>query len=578
MVGALCVVACGSQNPPSNAPFDSTGYFSGGDVLSGADVADSSCIGGTGESCNSDADCDDGLACTADSCDPCNQKCHAEVSADNCLVAGKCWAADDGPLPCIRCKPETSNTGLTPTPNAPCDDGDACTSETVCNDSGTCQGKAIEGCCEVAKDCDDDDACTADACDDKTKTCSHEAVADCCSTGACCGPATGKVLPAGTKCAEEVLTIQYQCDGPTVQRRIAHPGCDGKGADGCSKEAAHAVWGQWQDVETCTGAKKCLMISSDIQPTCSTTSGGGSCKAHADCEDYLPCTLSFCDAGKCGNFAKEAGTKCGQTAIATEYGCDGFGDGSDIQVRQGFAACDGVSGACDANSGVYAWGPWKPHELCASGTSCSVPDSSQPGTCVKGPPPTKCKPGSKCCTADGQYAPKATKCGTSKMKTEYFCNGGGNGSDVMKKYAYSGCSGYSTSCSSSSSNLNWVTETYKKCSSSYKCQVKYKSSPGTCIKGDKCKPGTTCCPDGQYAAKGTKCGSSYYKKQYTCSGSGKGNTIMVQEVWRGCSGYSTSCSSSSSNLYYGPSKKYKKCSSSTSCSVNSSGSYGSCKS
>ncbi len=98
------------------------------------------------------------------------------------------------------------------------------------------------------------------------------------------------------------------------------------------------------------------------------------------------------------------------------------------------------------------------------------------------------------------------------------------------------------------------------------------------IKGDKCTPGTTCCPDGQYAAKGTKCGTSYYKKQYTCSGLGKGNTIMVQELYKGCSGYSTSCSSSSSYLYWGPSKKYKKCSSSTSCYVSSSGTSASCKS
>jgi hypothetical protein len=147
----------------------------------------------------------------------------------------------------------------------------------------------------------------------------------------------------------------------------------------------------------------------------------------------------------------------------------------------------------------------------------------------------------------------------------------------MLKYAYSGCSGSSTSCSSSSSYLHWVTETYKNCSSSQKCSVKSATSPGTCITGDKCTPGTKCCPNGQYATKGTKCGTSVSKKKYSCSGAGKGAEIWLQQGYGGCTGYSTSCSTSSSYLYWAPAKKYKKCSSTYYCTVNSSGSSASCK-
>ena len=576
--------ACGSENPPgaglapADASFRGAGVADAGPSSDVSAVVDGECSGAGAGSCATDADCDDGLACTTDLCDPCDQTCRSEIASEHCVIGGKCWAPGDGPMPCYRCVPGTSQNGLTPTPGSACDDGDPCSKDTICDDAGQCLGQAIVGCCQVAKDCDDDDPCTTDLCDTEAQTCGHESKAQCCSKGACCGVATGQVLPAGTACGEEVLAIQYKCDGVKIQRRVAHPGCDGQSADTCSKSPAFVVWTDWQDMDTCAGGKKCLLVASDLEPTCSGGSSGGACTAHADCEDYLPCTLSVCDAGKCGNFPKESGTECSPKVTSVQYGCDGFGDGSDVMVRQGHPACDGVGGACDANNGVTAWGPWKVETSCPSGTSCSVPDTTMPGTCAKGPPQTKCKPGSTCCTGAGQYAAKATKCGTSKMKKAYFCSGSGNGSDVMLKYAYSGCTGYSASCSSSTSNLNWVTETYKKCSSYQKCQVKYPSSSGTCVTGDKCKPGTTCCPDGQYASKGTKCSTYVYKKQYSCSGSGPGNTIMVQEVFKGCTGSSTSCSSSSSYLSWGPAKTYKKCSSSTHCTVSSSATSASCKS
>lgn len=580
-VAAVAVAAahgCSDPVPPGGGQPLVDGFFFGGEVAPAGDgggLHESGCLGATGQSCASVADCDDGLDCTTDLCDPCNGKCSHDIAAGKCLIGGKCWAADTGPLPCIRCVPETSQTGLTPTPTAVCDDGDPCTPETVCDEAGQCVGKALAGCCQQATDCDDADPCTADDC--QAQVCTHNPLPDCCSAGACCGPATGKVLPAGTVCGQDVLAIQYQCEGAKIQRRVAHPSCDGLSADGCNKQPAKAAWAAWEDVETCPSGKKCLLVASDLQPTCSSGNAGGTCSAHADCDDYLPCHLSFCDAGKCGNFPKEAGTQCATKEIATEYGCDGYGDGSDVMVRVGHPACDGAGGVCDPYNGLFAWSAWKLHQPCPSGTSCHVADTATPGTCVKGPPPNKCTPGATCCP-NGQYAAKGTKCGSSQMKKEYFCSGSGNGSDVMLKFAYAGCTGSSTSCSSSSTYLFWVTETYKNCSSFQKCEVKYPTSSGTCVAGDKCTPGTTCCPDGQYAAKGTKCATSVYKKQYSCSGAGPGNTILVQEAFKGCVGTSTTCSSSSSYLSWGPIKTYKKCSSSTSCSVTSSGTSATCKS
>src|SRR2546429_1397262 len=50
----------------------------------------------------------------------------------------------------------------------PCDDGNACTFNDVCDGSGQCDGTAIAGCtlCSTAADCDDQNACTTESCDE----------------------------------------------------------------------------------------------------------------------------------------------------------------------------------------------------------------------------------------------------------------------------------------------------------------------------------------------------------------------------------------------------------------------------
>jgi hypothetical protein len=48
--------------------------------------------------CSSEADCNDGLSCTQDSCDKLTQYCTHEIKKDTCLIgetAPKCWAKGD---------------------------------------------------------------------------------------------------------------------------------------------------------------------------------------------------------------------------------------------------------------------------------------------------------------------------------------------------------------------------------------------------------------------------------------------------------------------------------------------------
>ena len=340
----------------------------------------------------------------------------------------------------------------------------------------------------------------------------------------------------------------YECsdDDPCTADLCTDGACsNGAKAPGCC-----AVDADCDDNLGCT-ADAC------IQNQCAHPTIGVCCQIGLQCDDGDPCTDELCDKGLCTHSAVP--------------GCDPNRGGG------GNPSCG--DGACDEGEACQSC----PQDCGACGTcgdgTCGFAESCQScaqdcGSCTS----TKCTPGGTCCTAAGQYAPKGLQCGTSKLSKTYVCSATGNGSDVMLSYKVGGCAGTSTLCSTSSSYAVQKVETYKACSSSQKCQVTSSTSPGTCVQGDKCTPGSKCCPDGQYAAKGTKCATSVSKKVYSCSSASKGATIYLQEAFAGCTGTSTTCSTSSSYLSWTGLQTYKKCSSSQYCKVSSSGTSGSCSS
>ncbi len=101
----------------------------------------------TQDCCSDDADCDDGNACTLDSCPGVDSLCINQWQAGCCNV------------------------------NGDCDDDDACTQD-VCTDM-VCGNTWI--CCEADGDCDDgDDVCTDDACVDSYCEFTFNGTAGCC--------------------------------------------------------------------------------------------------------------------------------------------------------------------------------------------------------------------------------------------------------------------------------------------------------------------------------------------------------------------------------------------------------------
>jgi hypothetical protein len=98
-----------------------------------------------------------------------------------------------------------------------CDDGDACTFDTCLEPTG-CVHYPIETCCNEEVDCDDGDRCTRDVCSGPGGTCMHAPIATCCWNDADCNdrdPCTMDRCAAGV-CTHGWLTgccaIDADCD------------------------------------------------------------------------------------------------------------------------------------------------------------------------------------------------------------------------------------------------------------------------------------------------------------------------------------------------------------------------------
>ena len=144
--------------------------------------------------------CDDGNACTSDSCGA-NGACqHDAVSCD-----------DGNPCTADVCN---ASTGCLTAPNdgASCDDGNGCTSQDAC--VGTvCRGTAIAGCCATSAECDDGDNCTDDTCTNgQCANAPHDcAVADKCLAGFC-DAATGACGTTAVSCNDGNVCTDDSCN------------------------------------------------------------------------------------------------------------------------------------------------------------------------------------------------------------------------------------------------------------------------------------------------------------------------------------------------------------------------------
>ncbi|MBP47926.1 MAG: hypothetical protein CMH53_08290, partial [Myxococcales bacterium] len=186
--------------------------------------------------------CDDGKACTIDSCDPANGKCTSKQVGQGticddgsfCTIGDKCDAlgvcqpgqkvncVDNNPCTVDTCVAQTGQCAFQSFPDgAMCDDGDICSTSDSCL-GGLCKGKA--------KNCDDANSCTTDVCDTKNGKCKNTGTStpcddsDACSIGENCSSGVCKAPVAGTSRLAFGTGSAGFTDGDISKARVSGPG------------------------------------------------------------------------------------------------------------------------------------------------------------------------------------------------------------------------------------------------------------------------------------------------------------------------------------------------------------------
>ena len=190
--GELCVPLIGGCTTAQ--PCTTNAQCSDGDACNGIEYCDVVCKPGTPVNCN------DGVACTADACNPQTGAC---TNAPNDNVCNNGFACDGV---------ETCNPlfGCTYGPAINCDDGVACTfdqcsdpggtcahyaQDYICDDGVFCNGAEVCGAngCSAGSppSCNDGVACTSDVCDPILDACKGIPNSALCACGETCNPAQG---------------------------------------------------------------------------------------------------------------------------------------------------------------------------------------------------------------------------------------------------------------------------------------------------------------------------------------------------------------------------------------------------
>ncbi len=223
--------------------------------------------------CQQNADCNDNNFCTTDSCDAGSGKCSnvtiTYVDAPPSLCQQ--WVCQDG-----------NKTAVPANEGGACDDGNACSMADKCS-GGQCLGN-------VALSCDDGNVCTTDSCD-PNGGCQHTAIPNCCQQNADCNDnnlCTTDSCDAGSgQCSN--VTVTYVDVPPSLcQQWVCQDG---------NKTAVPA-----NDDVACDDGNACTADSCG-PGGCQHEAIANCCAKDSDCSDNNACTTDTCNVatGACLN-------------------------------------------------------------------------------------------------------------------------------------------------------------------------------------------------------------------------------------------------------------------------------------
>ena len=210
--------------------------------------------------CLTDLACDDGLACTADSC-----------------VDGQCL-----PSPLGECGSDQD-----------CDDGDLCTQDSCAQDACTCVHQRLQGCCTTDLQCDDADPCTIQSC-------------------------LGHVCRYGPRFLGQVCcTDDSVCTTPNPCFQGAcfkDPKAD---AGYCVVTPNPLATGCCDSTQDCDDGNACTIDACSAEGLCSNQPREACCRFASECDDGDPCSRDLCVANAC----RHGPLLPGQDCCATDADC-----------------------------------------------------------------------------------------------------------------------------------------------------------------------------------------------------------------------------------------------------------------
>ncbi len=309
-----CNPATGCVHTNNTAPCDDGNACTTNDACSGG-----LCAGGPA------LNCDDSNACTDDSCNPATGCVHTNNTApcddgsacttsDTCLawlcVGGPALNCDDANL----CTDDSCNpaTGCVHTNNsAPCNDGNACTTNDACS-GGLCVGGP-------ALNCDDSNPCTDDSCNPATGCVNSNNTAPCSDGNAC----TTNDACSGGLCA----------GGPALNCDDSNP---------CTDDSCNPATGcvHTNNTAPCDDGSACT-----TNDTCS----GGLCVGGPapNCDDSNPCTDDSCNpATGCVHTNNTASCDDGDLCTAADACSGGACAGTPIECEPALT-CNPSNGQCE---------------------------------------------------------------------------------------------------------------------------------------------------------------------------------------------------------------------------------------
>ncbi|MCO4760647.1 MAG: hypothetical protein KC502_04040 [Myxococcales bacterium] len=479
--------------------------------------------------------CNDGIACTDDSCDP-KTGCVHKAKDTVCEEDGSCFD--------MACDLAVGCTATTIRNGSACDDDDKCTEGEKCNPKGECVATSNICKCKEDKDCKESTICQPYFCDVKLEECvvdlDKKVVCDKggdseCGVNTCdvktgqCGMVAlkeGKVCDDGSTCTSKSACKEAACVGEVDKKCDDGNPCTADNCDplkGCVHPAAP---GDCDDGKTCTeedtcenggcvGQKKpcddgvgCTFDSCDPKTgKCINTPG------IKTCNDNNPCTVESCDPktgcknnvddkakceddDKCTITACKSG-KCVTTAIdKTVEGC-GCTSNKECNDNNPCTTDSCVKGDCKFDAAP------QDGKACQGGNLCVLNMKCNKGSCSGGT--AKVCNDNNPCTNDACSA-KTGKCGTTAKADGTVCDADKSLCTQKDSCKKGTCiAGTQKDCSSFNDACNFAICT----ASTGKCGKKPKKAGETCDDGKFCTDNDKCDSAGKCTAGPAKnCGSA----------------------------------------------------------------------